>query len=94
MKTLYTLSNKGAQSLVERYHKSGDTELRHCYGRYSHEKERAYYLCRQKMLEEHGRDLRIISHNTFFITVGWRTPGGDYRIETPGHSYLIIDLPF
>lgn len=81
-------NTKRAENFVNAYNRSTDTTLRHCYGRYSWEKEHAEYDCRRKMDNENGFGFRILSYNTFQFTCGWVTSEG-LRVETACGSYLI-----
>lgn len=87
MKTINN-TTKTAQRFVNAYNRSTASTLADVYGRYSTEKSRAEYFCRQRMQNENGDGFRIISYNTFGFSCGWQTADG-LRVETACNSYLI-----
>lgn len=91
MKTIKANTKKG-QYYYERYNRSTDFELFHCYNRPSTNKTRADYLCREQMRKENGHSYKIISYNCNFFTVAWRTEDGNgLRVETAYKSILVTE---
>ena len=64
-------ATKEALYITQMYKNSSDTELWHVYGTCSQNKIRAFDDCRKLMAEYDGRDLRILSHNTFMFTAAF-----------------------
>lgn len=60
-----------AKSNINRYNQSAAYCLRDVYGRYSEAKEKAFKYCLNLMYEYNGRDLKIISHNSFMFTAAF-----------------------
>lgn len=87
MKTINATTKKGT-ALFNAYNNSTDYELRDCYGRYSTEKSRADYFCRERMRAESGHGYKIISFNTFGFSCAWLVADG-LRVETASNSYLV-----
>ena len=78
--------------MYQRYNHSADTQLEDVYGRYSDKKALAYTYCRNLMCKYDGYDFRIINHNTFMFTCGFkfRDPETDeltFAYITPTYNY-------
>lgn len=87
METINASTKKGAY-LLNSYGRSRARNLSDVYGRPSTAKTRADYLCRCRMLDEGGRDYRIIAANGFVFSCAWTTADG-LRVETAYNSYLV-----
>ena len=68
---------------IERYNNATKTHLRECYKRPSLDKEIADCYVRECCESDGGYDLRIIGHNTFTFSVG-------YKLRENGIDYLKI----
>lgn len=53
------------------YEKSTATSLSDVYGRYSAKKAEAFNYCRKLMYEYSGKNLRILTYNTFIFTAAF-----------------------
>ena len=60
-----------AKNNISRYNRSTAYSLRDVYGRYSYAKEQAFRYCLDLMNKYNGRDLKIISYNTFRFTAAF-----------------------
>lgn len=87
MKTI-NATTKAAARFINAYRNSVNDCLSDCYDRYSFEKGRAEYLCREQMKKENGHGFRIMSFNSFGFTCGWMVDGV-LRVETPSNSYRV-----
>ena len=88
MKTIKA-NTKKAESLWFNYNRSRNSRLSECYGKMSTSKAVAERDCIRRMLEEGGKDFRIMSFNTFSFTCGWVNPDGSLRVETPANSFRV-----
>lgn len=71
MKKLTQLQ-KQAKARISDYNRSSDYNLHDVYKTsYSYKKEQAFDYCKELCNEYNGRDLRIISYNTFIFTAGF-----------------------
>lgn len=64
-------NTKKAQGFINQFSNSEVDTLSACYGRFSYEKERAYYWCVNKCADMNGWRFRIMSYCTHAFTCGW-----------------------
>lgn len=60
-----------ATYITRLYERSTATQLSDVYGRYSADKAIAFDHCRRLMYENDGRDLKILTHNSYIFTAGF-----------------------
>lgn len=89
MRKIKATSQRG-QAYIYAVDHNTDFYLDSVYKTYSREKYNAWLYCKNLCDKEDGRGFCIISHNTFGFSVGWILPNGNYRIETPNNSYVIM----
>lgn len=82
-------NTKKAENYWFKYNHSKYGRLSECYGRMSTNKAIAERDCIKWMLEEGGKDFRIMSYNCNFFTCGWINPDGSLRVETPSNSLRV-----
>ena len=58
----------------EQWQMSNATHLWDVYDKFSRNKVRAMDYCEELVYKFHGRDLRILSHNSYTFTVGFEFP--------------------
>lgn len=63
--------NKKQESIYAAWQRSTARELKDVYKTHSAAKEQAMRACREEMDRLHGQDLRILSHNSQFFSVGF-----------------------
>ena len=68
------------------YGKTNATTLDDIYVNYSYEKEMAYLRCQEIKLELNGYGLKLLTHNTFFFTVG-------FLAELNGKKIFVVISP-
>ena len=73
---------KADRCIVDSYNRAYKTKLSECYGTFSNKKYDAWEHCRDMMSRLGGQDIRIISHNGYQFTVG-------FKFEEDGHKYLM-----
>ena len=83
---------KNLKGQYEQYKATTASEIHEVYGRWSQAKENAMQWCKNKMYEQGGYGLRILSANTYQFTVGWiytdkETGKEMFNVETSNHSY-------
>ena len=61
-----------AKRNIESWEQSEADQLYKVYGKYSANKAKAFEYCKELMYKMDGERLRIISHNTFIFTAGFR----------------------
>lgn len=61
-----------ARANISTYNRSEADSLRKVYGRYSDKKERAWDYCKDLCRRYSGERLRVLSHNSFIFTAGFR----------------------
>ena len=84
-------STKLGKSLFEKGCKNEGTYLHQIYEKYSYAKEQAFEKCFEEYLNEGERGtFSIISHNSWGFSCSWLTLAGDWRIETPYSSYIVL----
>ena len=87
---------KTALSNIKAWSNSTASQLHDVYGRYSHNKVKAFKHCEYLCRLYDGSDLKIISHNTFIFTAGFQFIDKDtgvikFMYITPSYN-TIIDM--
>lgn len=85
-----TLTQSRAYAFIQAYLESTDRSVYDVYERPSYEKVNAERKIKWEMLEEGGKDYRVISHNTFMFTCGY-TKGNDLHVFTNANEYIIYN---
>lgn len=81
-------ATKEALYITEMYKRSTATELWQVYGNYSRAKAEAFDYCRRLMAEHDGRDLKILSHNTYMFTAAF-----SFMNKETGEAMLMYITP-
>lgn len=89
-----TIKGKARDRFIKAYDDSCVDMLYEVYDKPSQAKLNAEAICMGKMWHEGGEDFRIISHNTFTFTCGWRVTHPEtgvvmLRVETANNSYIM-----
>lgn len=74
------------------YCNSSNTKLEQVYGKCSKAKKDAYMECKRAMIALNGEDFRILSHNSFSFTVGFKYPHPEtgvlmFKVYTSSNHY-------
>ena len=83
-----------AKNNINSYNQSAAYCLRDVYGRYSIAKEKAFRYCLNLMHSYNGRDLKIISHNSFMFTAAFIFNDPDtgviqFMFITPNYNCIV-----
>ena len=63
--------NKKMKRYLELHKNSTDTELYHVYNNFSTAKQNAFNYCKELCYQYKGKDLKILSNNSFVFTAGF-----------------------
>lgn len=79
------ISKSRMREYYNEYCKTGYRTLDDVYGRYSSAKRHAYEYVRERMCEQGGTGLTIISANTFSFTTGYT------YVDEHGREHFVVD---
>ena len=82
-------SSKAGSLYLYMYEHAEATSVKQFYKQPSSAKVSAEKACLWKMMQEHGKDYKILSGNTYSFIAAWRTAEG-LHVETKTNSYLVV----
>ena len=66
-----TSHERAAKANIKRWERSDEYRLGDAYTDYSYKKEKAFEYCKKLCEKHNGRNLKIVSHNSFVFTAGF-----------------------